>query len=225
MYDLVLDSGAKPSVTEAKVKVEGVIFDYGRVLCLPQQPADIEGMAGICGVPVPRFQDLYWKFRISYDRAELTGESYWHMVARENEGEFSREQVEQLMDLDAMSWSRRNDATLAWVEQLRAAKLRLGVLSNMPLPIGNHLRTHCDWFANFDNLTFSCDVGQVKPAPAIYEICLKKLGLRAEDALFLDDIAVNVEGAARMGIHSVIFETAERTIPSVAQRFHLPAPF
>ena len=36
----------------AKTKVKAVIFDYGKVLSLPQPPSTVERMAEICHVPV-----------------------------------------------------------------------------------------------------------------------------------------------------------------------------
>src|ERR1700693_826223 len=72
------------SLEDGKIRLRAVVFDYGNVLCHPQQPSDVEIMATVCGLPVPRFQDLYWKFRVPYDRGELNGDSYWAAVAAED---------------------------------------------------------------------------------------------------------------------------------------------
>lgn len=207
-----------------KVRVRGVVFDYGNVLCLPQQPLDVESMASLCGMAISRFRELYWKTRLRYDSGALDGNTYWGGLAREDGKVFSAAQIAELVILDATSWSRPNPATLAWLDQLRGAGLRVGLLSNMPPEIARFLQAQCDWFDRFDSLTFSCDVGQVKPGPAIYEICLKELQLPAEEVLFLDDIAVNVEGAVAVGIHGMIFDTLESTVARVGERFDVPIP-
>jgi putative hydrolase of the HAD superfamily len=212
------------SAQDAKIRVKAVVFDYGNVLCHPQQPSDVESMAGICGMTVPRFRQLYWKFRIRYDRGDLSGDSYWDAVAREEGKVLSREQIAELFALDGKSWSRRNETTLEWVKQLHRAGVRLGLLSNMPLEISRYLMANYDWLAWFHSLTFSCDVGRVKPDPAIYEICLKELKLVPEEVLFLDDIAANVHAASALGIHSLIFDTIEQTTARVGERFDLPIP-
>jgi len=208
----------------ARISVRGVVFDYGNVLCLPQQPSDLESMAAICGMTLQRFQQLYWTFRLRYDRGELDGTSYWTVVAHEESKVLSPEQIAKLVILDSKGWSRPNQATIAWVDQLRGAGLRLGILSNMPPEISRYLLAHCDWLAWFDSLTFSCDVGRVKPDPAIYEICLKDMKLAPEEVLFLDDIAANVDGASAVGIHGLIFDTLEQTTARVAKSFDLPIP-
>ncbi len=212
------------SLKDGKIQLRAVVFDYGNVLCHPQQPSDVEIMATVCGLEVPRFQDLYWKFRMPYDRGELNEDSYWAAVAAEDGQVLDRGQVAELTALDAKSWSRPNRATIEWVERLRRAGLGLGLLSNMPLEISRYLTAHCDWLALFDSSTFSCDVGQVKPDPAIYQICLEKLNVAAAEVLFLDDIVANVEGASALGIHGLIFDTVEQTVARVKERFEIPVP-
>jgi putative hydrolase of the HAD superfamily len=212
------------SLENGKIRLRAVVFDYGNVLCHPQQPSDVETMATVCRLEGRRFLDLYWKFRMAYDRGELNGDSYWAAVAAEDGQVLGHKQVAELTALDAESWSRPNRATIEWVKQLRRAELGLGLLSNMPFEISRYLTAHCDWLALFDSSTFSCDVGQVKPHPAIYQICLEKLKLAAPEVLFLDDIAANVAGASALGIHGLIFDTLEQTVVRVKERFEIPVP-
>ena len=209
---------------DSKILIQGVIFDYGKVLCHPQQPSDMERMAQAAGMPIPRFQELYWKFRMRYDRAELNADSYWNSVAGQDGRVFSREQISKLVSLDNESWSRPNSATFRWVEELRRAGLRLAVLSNMPQELSNYLRAHCDWLGFFDPLIFSCEVAHVKPEPEIYQACHTGLRLEPEKVLFLDDLAANVEGAAKLGIHSMVFDTVEQTRARLADKFDLRSP-
>jgi putative hydrolase of the HAD superfamily len=210
----------------AKVQVRALIFDYGNVLCHPQQASDVEGMAAVCGMEVSRFRDLYWKFRMPYDRGDLNGESYWSLFtsdlfASDARSALSREQVAQLILLDTSSWTRPNEASVRWVEQLHRAGVPLALLSNMPFELSRHLSAHCDWVSYFDHLVFSCQVGSVKPEPAIYRRCLEKLDFAPQELLFLDDIAANVEGASKLGIHGLVFDTLESTRARVQERFEL----
>ena len=65
------------SARNGKIPIRGVIFDYGNVICHTQKPSDLEAMAQVCGIAMPRFRELYWKFRVPYDRGDLTAEAYW----------------------------------------------------------------------------------------------------------------------------------------------------
>ena len=212
------------SARNGRIPIRGVIFDYGNVICHTQQPSDMEAMARVCGIAVPRFRELYWKFRVPYDRGDLTAEAYWQKVAGEEGLVLSNLQIAQLTDLDTQGWARLNHKTVKWTEQLHGAGLRLGLLSNMPSDLSQYLVANGGWVSFFHHLTFSCDVRMVKPDPAIYHACLESLAVAPQEVLFLDDLAPNIEAASKLGIHSVLFDTVEQTAARVAERFNLPIP-
>ncbi|MBW3090168.1 HAD family hydrolase [Bifidobacterium miconisargentati] len=56
-----------------------------------------------------------------------------------------------------------------------------------------------------------------KPNADIYELALKRFGLKAEQCVFFDDTAKNVVGANEVGIHGVLFEGAIAARDSLAQ--------
>lgn len=212
------------SAQNGKVQLRGVIFDYGNVLCHPQQPSDMENMAEVCGIALSRFPELYWKSRPAYDRGDLDGESYWSTTARAGSVTLSRDQIARLIELDTASWARENDEIVRWALQLHHAGFRLALLSNMPLELSQSLVANGKWARFFEHRVFSCDVRRNKPDAAIYQTCLNALQLAPNEVLFLDDIAANVESAQRLGIHSLLFETLEKTWSALAKQFDLPAP-
>ncbi len=62
-----------------------------------------------------------------------------------------------------------------------------------------------EFFAPFRDVVVSGDEKLVKPEAAIYRLALDRFGLRAEEAVFVDDNAANVEGANAVGIHGLLF--------------------
>jgi putative hydrolase of the HAD superfamily len=207
-----------------RIQIRAVIFDYGNVLCFPQTEADVRRMAEICGMSLPRFSELYWRYRLAYDRADLNRETYWAQVAREDGRTFSREQVDQIVEIDCTGWARINQAAMGWVEQLRQAGLHLALLSNMPAEISHYLTTNHKWPSLFHHLVFSCDLRRAKPEPETYQVCLEKLQAAPGEVLFLDDRRENVEAAARLGIQGVLFDDLDHTSRRVAQRYDVPTP-
>jgi 2-haloacid dehalogenase len=63
-------------------------------------------------------------------------------------------------------------------------------------------------FDRFRDVVVSGDEKLMKPDPAIYALALRRFGLEAGEAVFVDDNAANVEAANRMGIHGVLFTDA-----------------
>ena len=89
--------------------------------------------------------------------------------------------------------------------ELRQRGFRLGLLSNADAS------EVAAWPESplaglFDAEIFSCQVGYVKPEPAIYEECLRRLGLVAGECMFVGDGGSNeLQGARQVGLYSVFF--------------------
>ena len=58
----------------------------------------------------------------------------------------------------------------------------------------------------FDGIVISADVHATKPDIKIYKHLLEKYNLKAEECLFIDDRADNVEGARKSGMSAVQFD-------------------
>lgn len=57
----------------------------------------------------------------------------------------------------------------------------------------------------FDGKLISADVKVIKPQPEIYQLCLEKFNLKAEECFFIDDAPANIEGALCCGISGAVF--------------------
>jgi 2-haloacid dehalogenase len=63
-------------------------------------------------------------------------------------------------------------------------------------------------FAPFQDILVSGIERLVKPDPAIYRLALARFGVEADQALFVDDRAENVEGARAVGMRGHVFTDA-----------------
>ena len=192
-----------------------VVFDYGGVICTPQPDADVAALAAAVGVPVPDFQGPYWAYRLSYDRAELDGTTYWHKVAAALGLSFPAPQVAELIRLDIASWLHLCDGTVTLLKDLAAAGYRLALLSNAPADFAEVMAEQ-PVARFFEHLAFSCFLGAAKPEPECYQAVLDILGARPADVVFLDDRPENVAGAAALGIHGVHFSMPSQARTALA---------
>ena len=62
----------------------------------------------------------------------------------------------------------------------------------------------------FRECIVSYQVGAMKPDPRIYGEALRRSGLPATACVFVDDRPANVEGAARVGMHALLFQSPEQ---------------
>jgi len=181
-----------------------VLFDYGGVICTPQPDDDVARLAGAAGVTVPDFSAAYWAYRISYDRADLDGRTYWQKVAAALGRSFAAAQIAELTRLDAESWLHLREGTVALLEDLAAAGNRLALLSNAPAEVAEVV-AGLPVAGLFEHRAFSCYLRAVKPEPECYLAVLALLGAAPGEVVFIDDRPENVAAAAALGIRSVHF--------------------
>ena len=182
-----------------------LIFDYGGVLVTPQSEEDQAAMAALVGIPVERFHDLYWARRADYDSAGLTAEQYWQDIVGQAGMKLTDKKLEELINIDTTSWMQFDDVMWQWLADLRKARKRIAMLSNMPRELGVALKTQTDRLGAFDYVTLSYEVRVVKPDAAIYEHCLEGLDAKAERTMFFDDRIENVQAAEQLGMRGIQF--------------------
>jgi putative hydrolase of the HAD superfamily len=203
--------------------LQAVIFDYGEVISGPPDAQAHRNLLTISGVEEELFEKAYWAHRLDYDADILNGQTYWQTVARDTGVKFTAKQIGQLIEQDAIMWMNLNPAMLAWIPKLKQAGFRLGILSNMPAGVLGYMRPRFPWLTQFDQLTWSCDLGVVKPDPAIYLHTVKKLAVSPDQALFIDNLEKNIAGAEAVGLHAALFENLEQLQDDLGRRgFRLP---
>lgn len=92
----------------------------------------------------------------------------------------------------------------AWLALLRAAGLKLAVVSNWDVSLGEVLE-RVGLAEQLDCVVTSAAVGAAKPDPAPFERALECLGVRSEEAVHLGDSPdLDLPGAAAAGIEAVL---------------------
>src|SRR5260221_172751 len=187
--------------------ISAVILDYGQVLARAATREDFERLAKMFNVSFEVFYTLWDASRDTYDRGDLTAEEYWLKLAAQANTQIDSRQIALLRNVEIEIWAHVDPHMLGWVNQLRAAGVKTGLLSNMPCDLVTHLRANGEWLESFDFKTFSSDVGLIKPHPAIYEHTLHGLGVSASEALFVDDREINIQAARALGMHAIQFSS------------------
>lgn len=99
---------------------------------------------------------------------------------------------------------------VAAIHAAKAAGCKLAVLSNeLDLFYGADFRQRLPLLDLFDVIVDATYTGVLKPDPRAYQDCLAQLGVRAQQAVFVDDQARNIEGALRCGLQVVHFDVHE----------------
>ncbi len=111
---------------------------------------------------------------------------------------------------------RLSDRLLALSDELRAARGKSAILSNATYDLEQGiLADKLGILDRFDLVVNSARLGMIKPDPAIYRHTLDRLGVAPHEAIFVDDIPVNVTGAAALGIQAVHFRNEEQAVANI----------
>ncbi|ENY71528.1 HAD superfamily hydrolase [Aeromonas diversa CDC 2478-85] len=179
-----------------------LIFDLGRVIVSwePERIVSrVRGPEGAAELARVLFDHPDW---LEVDRGTLS----LHTMARRAEARTGLSMAENLAILEAVPPSLVPDpAMLSLLAELHARGHALYALSNMGHASIDYLEQHCDFWRFFKAKVVSARVRMMKPEPDIYRYLLVAHDLKAQDCLFIDDSAANIEAAARVGIHGVLF--------------------
>ncbi len=104
-----------------------------------------------------------------------------------------------------------NKACIAIMRDLKQRGYRLYAASNFAADAFMRSRSHLTFLDLFDELHVSGFVGAIKPGRIFFEIMMQTNGFQPDEAVFIDDKAVNCEGARAVGIDSILFKSAPQT--------------
>jgi putative hydrolase of the HAD superfamily len=109
-----------------------------------------------------------------------------------------------------------NPTMIELVRELRGEGVRTALLTNNVRewePLWRSKLPEIDEL--FEVVVDSAFVGLRKPDPAIYQLTLERLGLGAEECVFVDDLEPNCETARALGMLAVRFESPGQAVPEI----------
>jgi putative hydrolase of the HAD superfamily len=201
------------------------MLDMGGVLTQDQRLDKVDEMMRLLGVGCARedFHAAYFEARGEYDRGAYGGEEYWRRVAealgaRPVDGALGR-----IVQTDLESWFNMRPAMLEFLGGVRGRVGRRVLLSNIHADGARFIREGeaRSWAGLFDTLILSCEHKLLKPEREIYELALDAAGALPSETLFVDDNAVNVEGARAAGLSSFRFAGEEDFFETLAREYEL----
>src|ERR1700733_4297765 len=185
----------------AAQKIRAIISDIGRVIVGVDVSRAMQGLSsGIALSPKeiwaaiendPRFPDLQ-EGRISARD--------WHLhIIRRLGGNLTYDQFIQAWNAALLPETLQTDSL--WAGLIK--KYRLALLSNTdPIHVA-HMESTFTFFRYFPVRIYSCVVGSSKPKQVIYQEALRASKVKANEAVYIDDLEENVAAAKALGMIGV----------------------
>ena len=182
--------------------IRAVIFDIGGVLVRTEDQEPRRKWERRFGLPEWGLADLV--FNCPASRRASVGQATRHEVWAEVARRLSLTPAE-LEELNVDFW--RGDVwdagLLTFIRSLRP-RYKTGILSNAWPDAREAVKAHVNGEA-FDVIVISGEEGVEKPDPEIYRRALERLKVTPAEAVFVDDMPVNVEAARALGMHGMQF--------------------
>lgn len=192
--------------------MRAVIFDLGRVLVQYEHTQTLTALAALSQVTVDEIQALFLQVDAALGLGELDAVGLHQFYAQQTGIAVD---LERFVSAFAAGLSRIEPA-LAYAQALQTRpEVMVGIISNTNEAHVYWLDAFVPELRSFDLVMMSNEVGLAKPDPQIYELALELLNIDACDALFIDDLAVNVAGAQSVGLHALVHGDWQVTQPAI----------
>jgi putative hydrolase of the HAD superfamily len=181
--------------------IKGIIFDLGGVLIDNPAPPMKSYLTRVLNISKSKLEKFLSPFIPPFQKGLITENEIWNNFSRE----FS-----QNIDTATSIWTGAIQSAYSpkkemfvLVSQLKKLNMKIGILSNTEIPVVNFL-SNMD-FSMFDILVYSCLEGTRKPEKEIYLRAINRIGLKAEELIFIDDSEENILASREHGIKGILF--------------------
>ncbi len=190
--------------------IKAFITDFGGVLMRTRTDSSRRALEQRLGLPSNTIEARVFDSDLSLKAmcGEISEEALWLTLERDldlprfglNWQDFQREFfAEDFLD----------EELVALIQSVRPG-LKTGLISNAWSGLREVLHTRVPIADAFDVLVISAEEKVMKPEPRIYYLALERLGVQAEEAVFLDDFGENIHAAKALGMISIHFQSSEQ---------------
>ncbi len=192
--------------------IRAVFFDYDGVLTRDETGSltTCRSLARQTGLPFEAIHAALRPYNEALILGHTTHEAIWPAVCQALKAEISMAQL-----FTAFESTPLDDAVMGLARGL-AARHRVGMITDNKRDRIDHLRVVQQLDAVFDPIVVSSVVGASKKGPVIFEQALARVGLRPEEAVFIDNSPGNLTAPAALGMRTVHFDDERRDTPALA---------
>ena len=189
--------------------IRALITDFGGVLVRTFDDMPRRNLETRLGLPRNTIAALVFggELSIRAQHGEINYHDFWQQIGLELHLD-RRMTVEQFRD-EFFGGDAFDHELMAFIRSVRPA-IKTGLISNAWSNARELFTRTFPIIHDFDAVVISAEEGVMKPDPRIYRIALDRLGVRAEESIFVDDVLANIQGAAALGLHGVHFKSSEQ---------------
>jgi len=195
------------------VTIKALIWDMEGVLLLTDDNNTPLTVAKILNAPYEKVREIYFgDFNDKVDLGEGTQEQFNEHVL--DTLQISRDK-KYLLDEVFNERSYIDEDLLKQIVEM-SKEYKIGLLSNYSTDLRPKIENKWALGSVFDEIIISCEVGMIKPDPAVFNLMLARLGVKADESVFIDDRIKNIDSAKKLGFHTIFFTSKEQALEELA---------
>lgn len=185
------------------MSIRAVFFDLGGVIVRTEYQTPRQQLAERLGMEYDDLNRIVFDSETGIQAAigAITPQQHWESVIKR-----LKRPVEEMTTIrdEFFAGDVVDRQILEFLRSLRG-KYQTGLISNAWGDLRDFLiREKMD--DAFDHIIISAEVGVAKPEPKIFQIALEKAGVQPNEAVFVDDFYVNIEGCEKVGMKGIHFQ-------------------
>jgi epoxide hydrolase-like predicted phosphatase len=199
--------------------IRAVFFDFGGVIMRTEYQSPRQQLAERFNMEYEEIDRLVFNSE-SARRAslgEITEEAHWLELIKR----FKLPASEMRAFSDAFFGGDVIDRDLVQFIRSLRGKFHTGLISNAWDGMRDFLARE-KIIAAFETVVISAEVGAMKPEAKIFDLALERAGVRANEAIFVDDLPVNIESCEKIGMKGILFKDPQETLKQLKQILKVP---
>lgn len=191
------------TIVSALPAARAIVFDFGGVMTIESnREVVVNFLCRSFSLSQEQFEVVNQQKRAAVKEGK-TDEEFWLKYAAEHDVWLPEDWTTSFHQVMKQAIGV-NSQMYELVNELKTRNMPIALLSNIDERLGKIIRDF-GLYEPFEPCLLSYQLGLEKPDPQIYQVLLKEMNLPAEDIIFIDDRAENIEAAKHLGLDAILF--------------------
>lgn len=190
--------------------IKAILFDVGGVLIENPTEKRCRKYAELCSESQKNIKKKLKNFTSLFDAGKISSTEFWLKASKELG---IKKRIFKKIWVDEIKNSKKNTNIFQLAKSLKLNGYKIGILSTSSTVDTRILNTKQIIYSIFHpNVFLSFKIGYSKPSEKIYRFALKKLKLKPNEVVFIDNRKEHVVGAKKVGMVGLYFTSYQKFV-------------